>query len=892
MAKKLGIAAAVIVGIIVVLMIILKIAINPENYRDRIISEAEKALNGRNVDIGRMELKLIGFGLKVDKLVVGNLEEFDQEEDFINVDRVEVRVGLLSLLTDTIKVKKIALVQPKLYVERNADGKVSIEDLLEAEAAAEEDVEEEPEPEKEEVPGAPAKKFFVKSIRIKGGQLTFDDLSSPTGEYVSFQIEQLDLNVTDLSLDSPIGVDIAAAIRSESQEQNFFLKGKVGPLGEDLDLKETAADLNLKFHPFKVSFLQPYYEEYLPYEVASGLLDIDIELSGSAKEGLKTSGKFGVRELAYLDKGKTWGPTEKFDLVLDHKGLARLDEKSFQVDEGTLQLGEMNLALKGSGQMTDEGLKFNAEGSSGEFQLKPFLETLGPVKKLFSDLGIELSGGSALSMKASSDAKIITATLDWNLDKAKLDYPGILRKVPGEEFKLDAKMKITDTAYTFEQLLAKLTVLELSGSGNIGTGKGLPASINFKTNSVPLNTFKSNLVLFKDYNLDGNLKLDGKITGSVENTDRLTIELSKADFVADHSDISAKGSITGFDKPEIKFDLSSKQIDFDKILAGISGDEKAGSGQVEENDQDEAAEEEGGSILARATGGGRINIAKVIYGGEPITNVKASISIGGGKWTSRDLGLNVAGGTVSMPATIDFRGKHLGYEVSPEFNNLDVNRLLSAFTGMKDSLYGTGQGKISLSGRGTEWKVAAQRLRGSGKIRMRDGLIKNMDLAGGVLGDWAKPENLKKLGKFALGDKGFEQSKETEFKVLAAAFEVKEGEVDLEKFNLRHDEGVFKMEGEFGLLDFDTELHGRAIFNKDASSDHAKRLGIPTDTPGLFDCKGRLVLALEAKGRYPSVKVGLDSKGYGEIFKENLECGLGDKLMEEGEKFLEDLFNP
>jgi hypothetical protein len=897
MLKKLAIAAAVIVVIIIALMIALKLAINPENYRGQIIEQAEKALNGRNVEIGKIELKLIGFGVKIEKLVVDNREGFSPDERFIDVELVEVRVGILSLLTNTINVKKIALIQPRIYAERNKKGEFSFDDLVSAEEEAEK---EKPEAEEEPVPTPPkkGKNFLVNSLEIERGQLTFDDMKSPTGEYVSFQVEQLDVNVSNLSLEEVIGLDISAAIRSESQEKNFFLKGKIGPLGEELDFKETHADMAIKFHPFKISFLQPYYTEYLPYIIESGILDVDLNVSGKASEGLKTGGKIGIRELAYSDKQRTWGPTEKFDLILEQEGLARLDEKSLKLEKGFLNIGGMILNLEGRGEVTDDGLKFQAKAMSDKFQLKPLMDIIGPVRKMLDDMGIELSGESALALTASSDAKTMDASVDLVLDGAKILYPGVLRKVPGEQCQLNLKIKLTDKAYILDKILARLTALELSANGNIGTQKGMPANLEFKTNPVPLNTFKSNLILIKDYTLDGNLELSGKINGSLEDTQRLTVELAKAEFTGTHSDIHLKGSITGLETPDFNFELRSNNLDLDKIMAGLQAEEKEDT--AKETKEEPGKEEQEKSILAEASGRGSIRMDKVIYEGELIENIKADISMTRGLLSSRNMGLDVAGGDISMPLTLDFRKKDIGYEFSPKFKNLDINRILTAFTDLDNAIHGTGNGNMTLKGYGTDWEKVSGTLKGSGSMKLKDGSIKNVDLVGSLLGDWATSDKLNKLGKLALGKHSFEKSKETRFEKMALDFDMDKGEIKVKECEIKHDQGVFDLRGKADLK-YHVRLHGRVSFNKEASRDFAKRMGISPETPGLFDCSGRLVLALFAKGKYPEdVRISLDGKEYGKIINENLKCGLKDKLLEEGQKLLEeegkklldDLFNP
>src|SRR4030042_1782704 len=74
------------------------------------------------------------------------------EEPLLEVKQFEIKLSLLSLLSDTIRVKRIVLKQPRIFLERNEKGELSVADLLQPSAEAP------PEKPQAEAEAAPKKK--------------------------------------------------------------------------------------------------------------------------------------------------------------------------------------------------------------------------------------------------------------------------------------------------------------------------------------------------------------------------------------------------------------------------------------------------------------------------------------------------------------------------------------------------------------------------------------------------------------------------------------------------------------------------------------------------------------------------------------------------------------
>ncbi len=121
---------AIFVALCIVIAILVPIILTEERLKSIIADVGGEALNGRKVSVGSADLDLWS-GIKLTDLRVGGREGWGS--DLMRVKEADVRVQVWSAVTSFGKTvhAKVIVTDPHVVVERTADGRLSIEDLLE-----------------------------------------------------------------------------------------------------------------------------------------------------------------------------------------------------------------------------------------------------------------------------------------------------------------------------------------------------------------------------------------------------------------------------------------------------------------------------------------------------------------------------------------------------------------------------------------------------------------------------------------------------------------------------------------------------------------------------------------------------------------------------------------
>jgi len=875
--KKIGIGVGVVVALVIGAMLILPWVINPNDYRDQIISQAEKALGGRQVEIGRIKLSLwTGLRLKVDQFRVGNREGFS-EEPLLEVKQFEIKLSLLSLLSDTIRVKRIVLKQPRIFLERNEKGELSVADLLQPSAEAR------PEKPQAEAEAAPKKNFAVSSLRIEQGRLVFDDMKSPTGEYVSSQIDQLEVTVTDLSLDKPLKLLVSAAVQSD--QPNLEIKGRFGPIGEDYQLSAAAADLQLTLLAFPLTFAQPYYTEYLPVEIASGRLETNLKLTGEVLGKLAAAGTLALREFAYIDKRHLAPPSPKFDVVIEEKAWFDRKQGAFALEPGSqATLGPLVLKVSGSGEDLSRSQKITLQGESEKVALAELIKLLPSLGKSFQESGYRLGGRGQTTFSLAGDKSARQVHLLLDLNDASVEMPDLLQKGVGEPLSLELAAQLTEKNYLIESLKLILGALQLSAQGKIGAGEELPAEISLESNPVPFASLQKNLAALKDLTPGGTVRLSATLIGPLAKTDQVELRLVGLQYQSDHSDALLTGSVKNLDAPRISFALSSQALNLDKLFPPST--ETAAPAKAAAPAAGAAAPAEEESSLKKMVVDGSMTLKKVIYSGLLLSNVTMKLGLHKGVLESPGLSGGVAGGSFNLPFRVDLLAKEPAFTVKPSLNGVDINQVLSALTDLKDSIKGKVKGQVEVSGVGTEWEKMNKTLTGQGHLELQDGSVKGFDLFGGLMGEWAKSDAVRKYAASGMGKAESAALSETKFTELSSDLKIRDGQVRVPNAVMAVAQGKVEAEGKFGF-DYKTDFQGKVMVTEEETKKITKNAGIGPEFQALLLEDGKLVLPFVLKGTYPDLKVLFDGGEYGKIVQNNLKKAAGKAVKEGAKKLLE-----
>jgi AsmA protein len=239
-----------IIGVLVLLallaVVIVPSVIDVEKYKPMIEDTVAEAI-GRSFTLGG-PLKPSVFpwiGLQLSDLHVGNPPGF-KEKDFVFVKSFEVRVKLLPLLTRKVEVKRFVMDSPRIVLEKTKDGRSGWEGLGSGESQAPAKTKTDPVPKPSGDGGLPFEDLVVGELAITNGRIMYLDFSTDTRK----EVTDLELLLSDVSLDKPIGVAFSAI----ADNKPVSLDGKVGPLGDQpgkapmpLDFLLTVAEhLNIK----------------------------------------------------------------------------------------------------------------------------------------------------------------------------------------------------------------------------------------------------------------------------------------------------------------------------------------------------------------------------------------------------------------------------------------------------------------------------------------------------------------------------------------------------------------------------------------------------------------------------------------------------------------------
>jgi len=549
-------------------------------------------------------------------------------------------------------------------------------------------------------------------------------------------------------------------------------------------------------------------------------------------------------------------------------------------------VGPLALALSGKGEDLAQSQKIELKAESNKFDLAALLKVLPSLDQSFQESGYKFGGQGKVSLESSGDKSGRKVGLLVDLSDASVEMPDLYQKGVGEPLSVSLAAKLTEKDYLIESLKLTLGALELTGQGKVGTGEDLPAELAIESNAVPSDSLGKNLKPLEGMKLGGTVKLSASVQGPLKKTEQVEVKLAGLEYRSDHSDALLTGSIKNLSEPRINFGLTSQVMNLDKLFPAEPAAAPAKTATPASAPAKTPAKGgEESSSLKKLIVEGSVSLKKVIYSDLTVTNGNLKLTMANGVLESPGLGGNVAGGSFNVPIRADLAAKELAFTVKPSLNGVDINQILSALTkGMKDSVLGKLTGQLEVSGVGTEWEKMNKTLVGQGHVELLDGSIKGFDLFGGLIGEWAKSDTVRKYAQKNVGQNEYSMLSETKFTKFSGDVKVKNGVAKVPEAVMAITQGQVKAEGEFGF-DYRTDFHGKLMLNPDDSKKLCQSAGIGPEFQAALLQDGQMIWPFALKGTYPNVKVSLDTAEYGKIVGENLKKQAG-KAVKEGAKQL------
>jgi len=321
MLKLVKIISALLVFIFIALLTI-PFFVNVNDYKpelQKIVTDA----TGRQIDIGNIKLSLFPWvGITLSDIKLENPSGFTQP-NMLEAKSIDVQVALMPLIDQQVEIKRFELDHPKIWLAQLNDGSNNWSDLLKGNASDNTDAANKPEVKKAKQGNTLPVAFEAKLLQLKHGQIIWDDQAKG-----QLAVQDIQLKVTDLQLNRPIGLDFSAQIGTSP----IHIDAKVGPLLNlsKLNMEALPALINIKSDQFSVKpfaawlpVLEPEQESQLgKLEDITTSLDISLEqhtdkmiltsgnLKVHAKNVLTTSWKLNVKSLSTLK-------LEQFNLGID-----------------------------------------------------------------------------------------------------------------------------------------------------------------------------------------------------------------------------------------------------------------------------------------------------------------------------------------------------------------------------------------------------------------------------------------------------------------------------------------------------------------------------------------------------------------------------------------------
>jgi uncharacterized protein involved in outer membrane biogenesis len=382
-----------------------------------------------------------------------------------------------------------------------------------------------------------------------------------------------------------------------------------------------------------------------------------------------------------------------------------------------------------------------------------------------------------------------------------------------------APAKSAESSSGTSMSLDQIDAINLTGAeivvANVVRGEVAPLA-DTKGIGITLHDFAISPMRMHDWQAESNLSsvtlaLSGWKDPIAFHTGKFTLSQGKLDaqFVADlatAADIKGTVSVPDFEHPEVNFEMSSSQLDIDKLIDVAGGGSSGPSASLASATPPTApapaaspaakappkAKPGAASTPAPGAGAapagkseliahGHVNVEKIVQ--KPYTVGPANVEIR--VFTDRaelwPISIGMYGGTLQLSSRIDRVTEPARFTANVQMRNLDVAKVLDANPAARGKMGGTGELDLQLLGNLSDaWKKT---LSGTGKFAVRDGHLPGVNLAGAA-------ESAMKMAGVG-GD--------TPFSVLQGDLAIADQRVSSKQIHLDSSAGIVDLKGSLGL---------------------------------------------------------------------------------------------
>jgi hypothetical protein len=842
----LGVILLVLVGAAAIAVMNLNSYLN--SNKEWVRGEVEKAL-GRTVGFDEVGVSLFpSIGASVKNLSIADDPRFGKEE-FVRAGDAQVAVKLLPLLFRSVEVSKVVLEAPAVNVIRDETGFNF--DSIGKTTTAEPTAEPTPTAPKETKDGEPTGQekaaFLVSLMRIRDGEIRYLDKRKESA--ADLRIRDLDFEASDLSLTSPITLEIAAAL-FDSEKQNFTLAGTLGPLGEPADVQKAPLDAKLALDPLDIEKLR----KALP--AAAKQIPPGLGLSGPVKLEAGLSGS-----------------------------LSKLDVKDLDLAAAVFGAPKPNLMVKGAVGPVGAGIPTTDIIVDAEVTLGPVvIDNVKKLEQLKNAFPAELSSADPvnLSVKAKGKPDTLALVLGFDGDDAEIRYAKSFVKPKGVPFQVAVEAVRKGNGADVSKLSVKLAALEVGGKGSVAAGEKTVVDFKIDSNATSLSGWDRMLPALTGHEVSGTVEVhlaakgavgggalpqlngtvalanvNAKQAGSPYEVSGLTatarfdgdtMTLPPSKFSLGGSPIQIEAKVASFQKPIVDYRLQSAGVRLASL--GVAGAGVAKEEVVKDLDAQGRLEMTGANPLFRGTVRSSAGTLRDVE----FQALDVDFGLRDQIATLDKLALRAYQGSYSGSGRYDMRdATNPKFAFNSDVRDMDLAGLLGAqMPAAADRISGKLFADLDLNGSGSGWETIQQTLRGQGRVDVQDGVLKDVNLAESVLSgvtgvpglsNFISPRIRKKYPDiFATGD--------TKFEKLGGSVQIADGRANTRDLEITARDYSMRGEGVYELrnhLDFKATLFASKALSTDIIDD-------VKEAKYLAAADGRIEIPFRVTGALPSVK--------------------------------------
>ena len=569
-----------------------------------------------------------------------------------------------------------------------------------------------------------------------------------------------------------------------------------------------------------------------------------------------------------------------YPVTLDFRLDDDLNRGLIRIDEGTLKLGPTPVSIAGTIHTASTppqlGIRVTARDAS-----------LSEVARLAAAAGVPFSAGTnikgTLNADISAQGAVNGPALTGSLRASSVEISGGQIKQPVLVSQLD--LVLAPTAISSRPFVAKTGGTQLSAQFVLKDYTGQAPSVNA---SIQANNANVGEVLaiagaygvpaVEDMSGTGLISLNLTAAGPLKNMSAMTfsgngrlqnaslnkpsltkslnlrdanirfsqnsINFENVQASLDRSNVSGNFSVRDFAAPQVQFALNVDKIDIgamQQITSSPSTTAREAGGQsIPRGGAQKTTPEPG--LITRVIGNGVINVGTLTYDQLVLNDVKADVTLDRGVIRLSPQTSRLFGGQQTGELVVDTRVTPMAVTIAMKLQNVDANRLLSAISSAKETLYGLLAGTINANFRAAGMENFAQSLNGRLELDLSNGRIAKIDLL----------NELAKIGRFLNASAAIPQQSFTDVRKLTGTFDVANGVARTNDLRAVLPEANLAANGTVNLATGALNMHLTAVMAKDFSQKAGgNNIGGFMQT-ALANNKGELVMPVIVTGTFHS----------------------------------------